>query len=245
MTVMAFIQARMSSNRLPGKVLKPILNVPMILRQIERMRHANTIDRIVVLTSLDESDDVIEALCLEQKIAYFRGDLNDVLDRYYKANQEFQADHIISLTADCPLIDWKVIDVIVTEHLESNADYTSNVVTPTYPDGLDVEVMTSACLEKIYKEASKTIEREHVTYYCYQNKDRFHIHEVFNHAGDYSNVRWTVDNPDDLDFVTKIYQDNYPDNPEFTTQDIYNYLQSNPEVALINSAINRNEGLSQ
>jgi len=147
--ILAILQARTSSSRLPGKVLKPILGKPMLLLQIERVRRARKIDKLVVATSNDPSDDGIEALCKQHGIDCFRGSLNDVLDRFYRAALTYNPEHIVRLTGDCPLIDPELVDSIIDMHLEGNYDYTSNAIQMTFPDGLDVEILTI----KVLKEA--------------------------------------------------------------------------------------------
>jgi len=161
--ILAILQARVSSTRLPGKVLKPILGMPMLLRQIERVKQAKLIEQLLVATSDDKSDDPIEQLCRENDIACFRGSLDDVLDRFYQAAKPYQPDHIVRLTGDCPLIDPQLIDEVVVFCLSGDYDYVSNAFEPTYPDGLDVEVFRFPCLQQAWEEAELPSEREHVT----------------------------------------------------------------------------------
>lgn len=220
MTVMAILQARMSSRRLPGKVLAPILGQPMIQRQIERIRHARLIDRLVIATSTMSDDDAIAELCRDIGQPCHRGPLDDVLGRFVGALDAYgPADHVVRLTADCPLIDWTIIDRSVNEHLVHGADCTSNAILRTFPDGLDVEIMTSGALRAADAEARDSQSREHVTPFIYSSPNRFRIRHI-KQSDDLAALRWTVDNPDDLAFVRKIYDHLYVRNPMFTSGDI-------------------------
>ncbi len=242
--ILAILQARVSSTRLPGKVLKPILGQPMLLQQIGRVRRATRIDRLVVATSLDIFDDPIEQLCRENNLECFRGSLEDVLDRLYQAAKPFRPDHVVRLTGDCPLSDPDLIDQIVEYHLKNQFDYTSNAIQPTYPDGLDMEIFRFSCLETAWKEAVLPSQREHVTPFIHQQPDRFKIGH-FKGPVDLSMLRWTVDEPADFDLVTRIYEAIYPGNPNFTTADILAFLDRNPALKTVNTHHERNEGLQK
>jgi len=239
--VLAILQARFSSTRLPGKVLKPILGKPMLLRQIERVRRAERIDRFMVATSTDASDNAIENLCRENSIPCSRGSLNDVLDRFYQAARPLHPDHVVRLTGDCPLADPSLIDEIIAFHIEGGFDYTGNTIEQTYPDGLDVEVVKFAGLEAAWREASLPSEREHVTPFIYRHPDRFTLGSYRN-TTDLSSLRWTVDEPLDFELVTKIYEALYPLNPAFATQDILALLDREPDLKTMNIHYQRNEG---
>ncbi|MGY4503292.1 spore coat polysaccharide biosynthesis protein SpsF [Bradyrhizobium sp. GM24.11] len=220
MTVMAILQARMSSRRLPGKVLAPVLGQPMIQRQIERIRHTRLIDRLVIATSAMSDDDAIAEFCRAIGQPCHRGPLDDVLGRFVGALDAYgPADHVVRLTADCPLIDWTIIDRCVNEHIAHGADCTSNAIVRSFPDGLDVEVMTSGALRAANAEARDAQSREHVTPFIYSNQNRFQIRHVTQPV-DLAALRWTVDNPDDLAFVHKVYDHLYARNPMFTSDDI-------------------------
>lgn len=244
MKINAFLQARMSSTRLPGKVLMALHGKPMIDRQIERIRLSKFIHEIIVLTSNDSSDDKLVEYCESINCKVFRGSINDVLSRFIGALKKYPSDHVVRLTGDCPLIDWDVIDSTISKHLETHADYTSNVIPPTFPDGLDVEVIEKNCLIDIGKKAQKDYEKEHVTYYCYQNPDKYHIENYTNSIGDESSLRWTVDHKRDFEFVSIIYEKLYMDKPFDTTQ-IRTFLKSEPNLVKLNEGISRNEGLSK
>ncbi|MCH7576053.1 MAG: glycosyltransferase family protein [Candidatus Marinimicrobia bacterium] len=239
--VVCIIQARMSSTRLPGKVLMPILERPMLQHLLERVGRAKTLSKVIIATSTDESDDPVAALCSDLSVHCFRGDLHDVLDRYFQAARAASADHVVRITGDCPLIDPEIIDQVVRVHLEGNFDYTSNVQLLTYPDGLDTEVMTFATLERSAREAQLPSEREHVTHYIVNHPEAFNIGEAHYHE-DHSALRWTVDEPEDFELISKIFQNLYPQNPKFDWQDVLKYLETNPVMKTYNIGHMRNAG---
>jgi len=244
MIINAFLQARFSSNRLPGKVLKTISGKAMLLHQIDRLRKSKKIDNIVILTSTDKSDDAINNLCKENDIDCFRGDLNDVLLRFTQALAIYPCDNVVRVTGDCPLLDWDVVDAIVSKHIEKNVDYTSNTITPTYPDGLDIEVIKSECLFDIESRSKKPYEREHVTYSIYQNPNIYTLFNVTNPLGDESEQRWTVDELADYEFICRVYNELYLDQP-FTTKAVRELLHAQPYITQHNQGIERNEGLAK
>jgi spore coat polysaccharide biosynthesis protein SpsF len=242
--ILAILQARTSSSRLPGKVLKPILGKPMLILQIERVRRAIKIDKLLVATSSDPTDDGIEAICKQHNIACFRGSLNDVLDRFYNAAITYKPDYIVRLTGDCPLIDPTVIDGMIEMHLKGNYDYTSNGVKMTFPDGLDAEIFTFKALKEAWEEAFLPSHREHVTQFFHKNPERYQLGSYTNNV-DLSHLRWTVDEELDFKLVTKIYETLYPGKINFTTEDILKLLDKKPELKTINSAYKCNEGLAK
>jgi spore coat polysaccharide biosynthesis protein SpsF len=218
--ILGLLQARMSSTRLPGKVMKPILGAPMIDRQLERLARARSIDRLAVATSDDPSDDVLAAHLQARGVQVHRGPLYDVLARFAGALDAFgPAEHVVRLTADCPLADWRVIDDCIALHVDGGFDYSSNDLEPSYPRGVDVEVMRSDVLKAAAREATAPDEREHVTLFIYRRPDRFRLGSL-KVAEDHSAERWTVDTPADFDFVRRVYERLYPDNPAFTSEDI-------------------------
>lgn len=242
--ILAILQARVSSSRLPAKVLKPILGVPMFVRQLERIRRSKRIDRVLVATSTEPSDDAIEKLSMENDVDCFRGNLNDVLERFYHASLLAKPDHIVRLTADCPLADPDLIDRVIEFYLNGHYDYASNTIKPTFPDGLDVEVFRFSCLSQAWLGAKLPSEREHVTSFIYKQPDRFKV-GCFKNDTDLSGLRWTVDEALDFELITKIYQALYPFNPNFTTSDILTYLDENPELKDLNLKYMRNEGFQK
>ena len=221
----------MSSSRLPGKVLKSLAGMPMILRQVERLVRCRRIDRIVVATSTEASDDPLADVLELARIEHFRGPLDDVLGRYVGALDAFgPADHVLRLTGDCPLADWSVIDQVIERHVETGADYVSN--TPQrrhFARGLDAEIVKSEVLLRAASEARTPYDREHVTPFIYGRPDRFKIGSVTQEA-DEGDVRWTVDRPDDYEFVAAVYDALYPDNPAFTSEDVRVLVRSRPEL---------------
>ena len=242
--VLAIVQARLSSLRLPGKVLMPIMDKPMLFRQIERIQRSRLIDMVVVATSTDSSDDPLFSFCSEKGIFCFRGSLNDVLGRFVEVAIIFNPEIVVRLTGDCPLTDPVLIDELIQKFLSGGYDYISNCSPPSYPDGLDAEVMSFDCLKDANINAILPSHREHVTLYIRQNPS---IYMLWNKSSkiDLSSLRWTVDEPEDFEFVNKIYQALYPKNPNFTTNDILDLLNRNNALAAINKKFKRGEGAAK
>jgi spore coat polysaccharide biosynthesis protein SpsF len=242
--ILGVLQARVSSSRLPGKVLKPILGKPMLSRQIERLQRARSMDRLVLATSVEAEDDALVGLARDAGIECFRGSLNDVLERFYQAAQSHAPDHVVRLTGDCPLADPELIDQIVDYHLKGRYDYSSNSVQATFPDGLDVEVTTFGALERAWREAHLPSHREHVTLFIHSQPQHFKVGH-FKQAVDQSKLRWTVDEPEDFEMVRQIYESLYPKKANFSTTDIMKLLMDRPELADMNLKFERNEGLAK
>jgi len=240
--ILGMVQARTSSTRLPGKVLLPILGASMLARQVERLERAQSIDRLLIATTDDPSDNGIAALAAELGLDVSRGSVEDVLDRFYQAAAALRPSHVVRLTADCPLADWQLIDRTVAKILADELDYVSTSLRPTWPDGLDVEVMTFAALQTAWREARSPVEREHVTPFIISRPERFRRSSVDSPV-DLSALRWTVDEPRDCEFVSRVYEALYPSNPAFTTEDVLALLHDEPELIAINQGIERNEGL--
>ena len=201
---LAVLQARMTSSRFPGKMMQPLAGEPLLARLIERIGFARRIDRLVIATSKELSDDPIAQLCQARGTDCYRGNLDDVLDRVYQAALLAGARTVIRLTGDCPLLDPAVVDATIELFETGSFDYTSNVHPPTFPDGLDVEVMRFEVLETAWREAKASREREHVTPYVYREGTQFRIGN-YRQSQDLSALRWTVDNADDYQLVNKIY----------------------------------------
>jgi spore coat polysaccharide biosynthesis protein SpsF len=209
----------------------------MMLRQIERLRRCRRLDEIVVATSVEPSDDAIAELCRSAGIAVWRGSLDDVLDRYHAAATAMPGlAHVVRLTADCPLADWRVIDACVALHLERVADYTSNSVERSFPKGLDAEVVALGTLHRAWLEAKDPYEREHVTPYIYRNPDRFTIASLVDRR-DRSAWRWTVDTPEDFEVIEAIYGALLPLDQNFASEAIEAFLVAHPEIARLNRAL--------
>lgn len=242
--ILTILQARASSSRLPGKVMLPVLGKPMLARQLERVRRARLIGNLLVATSTDTTDEPIETLCRTEGVNCHRGSLDDVLDRFYQAAAVKNPDLVVRLTGDCPLADPEVIDAVIGFFLAGDYDYASNAVEPTFPDGLDVEVFRFACLKTAWQEARLPSQREHVTLFIHGQPDRFRIGS-FRREPNLGHLRWTVDEPADLEFVRRVYETLYPQNPGFGMTEVLDLLSTNPEIGLINTGINRNEGLQK
>ncbi len=242
--ILAIIQARMSSTRLQGKVMKTILGKPMLLLQIERVRRAKLLNELLIATSDAPEDDAIEKLCRENAITCFRGSLHDVLDRLYQAAEPYRPKHVIRLTGDCPLTDPALMDKIIEEHIRGGFDYTSNTIEPTFPDGLDVEAVKFRALEQAWNEAELPSEREHVTPFISKHSERFKLGN-YKYTQDLSHLRWTVDESLDFELITKIFEALYPVKPNFTMDDVLAWLTANPEFYDFNAIYQRNEGLQK
>jgi glutamate-1-semialdehyde aminotransferase/spore coat polysaccharide biosynthesis protein SpsF (cytidylyltransferase family) len=238
--IVAIVQARMGSSRLPGKTIADVAGRPLLLHVVQRVRNARRVDKVVVATTDRSSDDPIAALCQREGIKYFRGSEDDVLDRFYRTAQANAADTVVRITADCPLIDPAVIDKVIARFQVGDCDYASNAVRYTYPDGLDTEVCSFAALERAWREAKKPAEREHVMSYLRTAKFRTANVESDSPVplGKY---RWTVDYPADLEFVRKIYTA-FSGNEHFGYQDVFDLLKERPELATIQAETITNEG---
>jgi spore coat polysaccharide biosynthesis protein SpsF len=237
MKTVAIVQARMGSTRLPGKVLQDLAGEPMLARVVNRTCRAKTLQEVVIATTTNTVDDVIVKLCEARSWSWFRGSEEDVLDRYYRAAKKYQADFIVRITSDCPLIDPEVIDQVVQEFLERQpeVDYASNTwPRRTFPRGLDTEVMRMDVLERAWREDRNPAWREHVTPYIYRNPDRFRIHNVVSPV-DYSAMRWTVDTQEDLAFVRQIYD--YFGHDRFSWREVLKVLEEHPEWLEINRGV--------
>ncbi len=242
MTTLAIVQARMSSTRYPGKVLAPLAGQPMILRQLERIQRAKSLDAIVVATSTDASDDELAEIVKASGFDVVRGDLNDVLARFIQVIDQYQPETVVRLTADCPLISPQVIDEVVARFNKGDCDYASNNMTPTYPDGLDVEVVKASVLQEVYESSTDKNEREHVTLGVYRQPDKYLIVNVAGEV-DLSHLRWTVDTPEDYAFVKAIYDELYPKNSNFDFDDVMSYLHEHPERSRTTTDAIRNAAL--
>jgi spore coat polysaccharide biosynthesis protein SpsF (cytidylyltransferase family) len=240
MQTLAIIQARMTSTRLPGKVLADIWGRPLLEHVCARARRARKLDLVVVATTDRPTDDRVAAFCSSAGIPCFRGNEDDVLDRYCRAARAFPGDAVVRLTADCPLLDPAVIDQVVAAFESGDYDYVSNTLTPTFPDGLDTEVFRREALERAWREARLKSEREHVTPFIWKHTDLFRTHCVRN-VEDLSGLRWTVDTPEDLDFVRRLYR-HFEPRLDFGMTDILDALARNPELSRRRASSERNEG---
>jgi spore coat polysaccharide biosynthesis protein SpsF len=230
----------MGSERLPGKVLMPLLDQPMLGQVIQRASRSRMLDALVVATTTDARDDAIVSVCEREGWLYYRGSEQDVLDRYYQAAKALEATVIVRITSDCPLIDASVIDYVIAAYhsVAPSVDYASNVVLRTYPRGLDVEVCSFAALERSWIEDELPERREHVTLYMRRNPERFVLHDVVN-PHDYSALRLTVDTPQDFALVQQIYT--YFGHNRFDWREVLAVLAQHPAWADINGDVKQKE----
>jgi spore coat polysaccharide biosynthesis protein SpsF len=251
MTTAVIIQARMGSTRLPGKVMKCLCGMPVLWHIIHRVKAAHLPQVVIVVTTVRKMDDVIEQSCRLWDTPCFRGDEDDVLKRYYDAvayleSQGFSIDYIVRITADCPMIDPTLIDRAIGLAKSGGYDYVSNTQPPTFPDGLDVEVMSRNALELAHRKATKRLEREHVTPYIFENK-RFLRKNFINSTDlsstttDFSFMRWTLDKEEDFIFIREIYNHLFLNKNIFLMDDVLKLLKEHPELEFIRSNTKRNE----
>jgi spore coat polysaccharide biosynthesis protein SpsF len=231
----------MGSTRLPGKVLKTAAGKPILAHQILRVKKAKTLHRVAIATTTSPADDAVARLGKKYGALVFRGSEDDVLDRYYQAAKSLGATIIVRLTGDCPLLDPGLIDKTVRFFKKGHFDYAANGLPPTLPDGMDVEVFSFLSLETAWKKASLVSDREHVTSYIWKNPKKFMIGGTSEKIN-LSHLRLTVDEPNDLRLVKKIFNCLYPKNNFFSLRDIVRLLKENPRLVGINSNIGRNEG---
>lgn len=242
MKYLAIIQARCGSSRLPSKVLKDLCGKTALQRVIERVEKSKLIDEVVVATTCNKEDIPIVNLVSGLGKRVFAGSSGDVLDRYYQVAKLLKPEYIIRITADCPVIDYKIIDDVIQE-MDDDVDYIA-AMSETLADGLDVEVMKYEALHKSWKEAKLAHEREHVTMYIKNHKEIFHTKNYICKLGNLNDQRWTIDEPEDYQFISEIYHHFIPLGKEyFTSEDILAFLREHPEVSEINKGFIRNEGL--
>ena len=235
--ILAVLQARMSSTRLPGKVLRDLAGAPMLARQVERLRRARRIDRLVVATSEQPEDDAVADLTRALGLGVHRGPLHDVLARFVGALDAFgPADHVVRLTGDCPLADPEVIDRLIALHLAQGSDYANNTgESRTFAHGLDAEIVTAEVLRTAGAEAADPYEREHVTPFIYRRPERFRL-AVLRNDTDEGDARWTVDTPEDFAFVEAVYEALHASTPDFTSADVRRLVASRPDLAAYGGA---------
>ena len=238
LNIVTVIQARTGSRRLPNKILLSLSNAPLLYRMYERVAASKLKGTIVIATTTDKNDDEVETLCKEYQINCFRGDPTDLLDRHYHAAKFLNADAVVKIPSDCPLIDPNVVDKVLQFYIENSDkyDYVSNLHPPTYPDGNDVEIMSFEALKNAWENAKLELEREHTTPYFWENPDKFRIGNVVWENGlDYSmSHRFTIDYEKDYNFIKQVYEELYPINNKFTLKDILDLLERKPEIKKIN-----------
>lgn len=235
MKIVAIIQARMGSTRLPGKVLVDLEGETVLARVIARLRRSRLIDELLVATSAMPADDAIVRACADLSVACFRGDESDVLDRYYRAAQSAKADVVVRITSDCPLIDPEITDKTTAAFLDKRPDYASNVLVRTYPRGLDTEIIACQALAKVWEIARQPYEREHVTPYFYEHPREFKILSVTGDS-DYSSYRWTLDTPEDLELLRAVYS-RFSGKDDFSWRDVLDLLEREPHLMELNNSV--------
>jgi spore coat polysaccharide biosynthesis protein SpsF len=237
--ILIVVQARMASSRLPGKVMLPILGKSLLTRMAERLQMVQHAIEIVIATSVNPEDDIIEQEAINIGVPFFRGSSENLLERHYLAARRHNADIVLKIPSDCPLIDPHIIDQVIDFFFENPGkyDYVSNLHPATWPDGNDVEVMTMHCLEKTWRLATRQLEFEHTTPYIWENPDQFSIGNVSWDSGkDYSmSHRFTIDYLEDYEFIKRVYEELYPSNSNFSCQDIIDLLIRKPEIYHINA----------
>lgn len=237
--ILLVIQARMGSTRLPGKVMQPIGGRSMLARVCRRASRASLVHKTIVATSTNGQDEPVVKECRRLGVECFRGNEEDVLDRFYQAARQHAADMVVRVTADCPLIDPELIDDVITAACFHEPDYASNIIERTYPRGLDTEVATAAALERAWREAPEPYHRVHVMPYFYQNPERFRLVSVTGQA-DFSRYRWTVDSPDDLALARAIYRRMACDDA-FSWRDVIGLFEREPELAEMNRHVRQKQ----
>lgn len=233
MKTVALIQARMASSRLPGKVLMKLGSTSVLSRVVCRARRARLVDEVVVATTTETGDDSIVEECKRQRVTVTRGREDDVLDRYYEAARQVQASTIVRITADCPLIDATLIDDVALAFQRQSPDYASNTLVRTYPRGLDTEVLSFEALERAWRDAKQPWERAHVTPFLYRHPEIFRLVSVRSDH-DYSRHRWTLDTPEDYEFLREVYA-RLEGRVDFSWRDVLDILQGEPGLSLINA----------
>ena len=239
MTTIAIIQAHMGSTRLPGKVLLDLGGRTMLARVVRRAQSASRLNEVTVACSSEPADDPIVDECRSLGVRVHRGSDSDVLDRYQGAATEFAPDAIVRITSDCPLIEPEIVDKVIAEFARLDVDYASNTVDRSYPRGLDVEVFKRSCLDRAWSEAREPYQRVHVTPYFYQNPRLFKLAQL-REESDLSEMRWTVDTPEDFEFVSQIYR-HFRNSDDFSWLKVLDLLSDRPELADINRHIRQKE----
>jgi len=243
MKIVIIVQARMGSTRLPNKVLKKINGIPMLIFQYLRLKEVKRANLICVATSIEEKDDIIVQLCLNNNIKYFRGSESNVLKRYFDAANNVNADLIVRVNSDCPLIDPFEIDKVIEKWLvNKKVDYVSNILEETFPLGMHIEVFSKKILDTAYHEAKKDDEKEHVTPYIYRNPDKFKLLSVVSKEN-LSHHRWTVDYEEDIEFVKSVAERLMPIKKIFQMKDIIELVDNEPNLKKINNMYTKRQNL--
>ena len=235
MKVVAIVQARMGSTRLPGKVLQDLSGKSVLGRVVERLHKSRLINDVVIATTNLSKDDLIVEECRRSSVSFFRGSETDVLDRYFQAARTSRADIVVRVTSDCPLIDPGITDETIEAFLHGEADYAANTLARTYPRGLDTEVFSMATLQRAWHGARQDYEREHVTPYIIEHPAEFRLLSVTGDC-DFSTYRWTLDTSEDLAFVRSVYS-RFASGNVFSWREVLELLEREPELATLNHGV--------
>lgn len=236
--ISATIQARMNSSRLPGKVLSPICGKPALELMIERLKTVKYLDDIIIATTNNKLDDPIERLAIKLQVHCFRGSENNVLARVLGATRAHSTDIIVQTTGDCPLIDPNIVSKVIEIYLKENVDYCSNIIERTYPIGMDVQVFSKPVLESVERQTNNPEDLEHVSCFIYKNPQIFNLKNVCAEQKLYSpELRLTLDTPEDLELITRVFEALYLDNKIFFLHKILEFLEKNKELKSINKHI--------
>lgn len=238
--VAAIIQARRGSSRLPDKVFLELSNKPLLEHVVYRLKNSDFLHEIIIATTNLPSDNLIESWANSNKISVFRGSENNVLERYYEAAKKFNVDVIVRITADDPFKDYRLVDEAVSVLIENKLDFVCNNNPVSFPEGLDVEVLTFNALEVSYNNAISDFDKEHVTQYIHKNKDKFNIANIQNDK-DLSFYRWTLDTIEDYQFAQKIYSELYKEGDVFLKEEIFDLLEKTPSIMELNNKVNRSD----
>jgi spore coat polysaccharide biosynthesis protein SpsF len=237
MNVVAIVQARMGSSRLPGKVLKPLYGTSVLGQVIDRLKAVDRINHIVIATTANSEDDVIVKEADRLGVSWSRGDQNDVLSRYYYAAVQYKADVVVRITSDCPLIDSEITNKVIESFFNMpTVDYCSNTLDRTFPRGLDTEVFTMEALDRCHREGKLDYEREHVTPYIYQHPEQFNIRQ-YTYEKDYSSYRWTLDTHEDWELISRMYNFLYVPGKISPWSAGIRLMEEHPELVEINKHI--------
>ena len=239
MKVNAIVQARCGSTRLPEKVFALIDGKPLIWHVVMRLKQAKKVDEIIIATTDNARDDVIETWCRENNVLCFRGNEDDVLNRYYEASRHFPSDVVVRITADDPFKEPEVIDEVIDTLLDGDYDLVTNNFPPSFPEVLDCEAFYFKVLEEMEKKSEDSFEREHVTQYVYRNPDKYKIGNVACEK-QLSHYRWTIDNIEDLQMVNAIYEKRHGQGT-LLMEEILDIIEKNPEISDINATVKRSD----
>lgn len=239
MKIVATIEARMASSRLPGKILKPILGKPTLEHLVERVQRSKLIQDVVVATTDMPSDNETEAACKKMKVHFYRGSSDDVLDRVLRAAKAFEADIIVELTGDCPLLDPQIIDSVIQHYLDHNFDYVSNVLVRTFPRGMDTQVFSVKVLDNISRLTQDPADRENVSLFIYEHPEKYKLGNVAaaSNVLKRPDLRLTVDTKEDFELINEVYTRLYPAKPDFLLSDIIQLIENTPHLKELNKHI--------